>query len=383
MSYEFTVPNQRPTPNTNVRSLIGALLLLIGGAAILAWSLGWIGGRPGVNDPDAMPRPVTARGDLFPDEKSNIEIFKNAAPSVVHITTVQYDRFSFDLTEIPAGTGSGFLWDDKGHVVTNFHVLVNANAAKVTLHDGTTLSARLSGGAPEFDLAVLKIEPPLGKRLPALPVGKSADLIVGQRVYAIGNPFGLDQTLTTGIISALGRQMKSLTNQRIDGVIQTDAAINPGNSGGPLLDSAGRLIGVNSQIVSTSGASAGIGFAIPVDTVNQVVPELIRYGKITRPTIGVVLFDDLNAKRLGVRSGALIRSVTAGGPAEAAGLRSIRPISGNRLAGDIIIEMDEKKVIGPDEFQTMLAKRKVGEVVKLKVNRGGEELEFEVTVAAG
>jgi len=384
MSYDFAVPNRQPAPKYNPWSIVGSFLILIGGAIVLAWALGWVGGwRGAVNDPDAVPRPVMARGDLAADEKSNIEIFKSASPSVVHITTVQYDRFSFDLTEIPAGSGSGFIWDEHGHVVTNAHVLVNASAAKVTLNDGTTLAAELSGAAKEFDLAVLKIDVPMGKRLPALPIGKSSDLVVGQRVYAIGNPFGLDQTLTTGIVSALGRQIRSLTNQRIEDAIQTDAAINPGNSGGPLLDSAGRLIGVTSQIVSPSGAYAGVGFAIPVDTVNKVVPELIRYGKITKPTIGVVFDDEFTARRRGVRSGALIRTVKPGGPAEKAGLRSLRPVMGNRVLGDVIIALDGKKVTSPNDFETMLSKKKAGDTVNLTVNRGGEEMEVEVTLEAG
>jgi S1-C subfamily serine protease len=296
---------------------------------------------------------------------------------------VQYDRFSFDLTEIPAGAGSGFIWDDKGHIVTNAHVIATASAAKVTLNDGTTLPARLTGAAADFDLAVLKIDPPLGKRLPAIPLGRSSDLQVGQKVFAIGNPFGLDQSLTTGVISALGRQIKSLTRQRIEDVIQTDAAINPGNSGGPLLDSAGRLIGVNTQIVSPSGAYAGIGFAIPVDTVNVVVPELIRHGKLSRPTIGVVLQDELQARRWGVKSGALIRNVVPGGPAEQAGLRSLRPIAGNRLLGDVIVSVDGKKVMNPDDFTSYLAKKKVGDSVQLVVNRNGEEIEFTVPLVGG
>ncbi len=241
----------------------------------------WIGGAS-LNDPRAAARAVTARGELFTDEKSTISLFKQASPSVVHITaiTVQRDFFSLNLYQIPEGTGSGFVWDTNGNIITNFHVIQNADAAQVTLADQSAWKARRVGAAPDKDLAVLRIDAP-ANRLKAIPLGTSKDLQVGQRVFAIGNPFGLDQSLTTGVISALGREIESVTRRPIQGVIQTDAAINPGNSGGPLLDSAGRLIGVNTAIYSPSGGSAGIGFAIPADTVNRIVPELIRYGKIS------------------------------------------------------------------------------------------------------
>jgi S1-C subfamily serine protease len=202
-------------------------------------------------------------------------------------------------------------------------------------------------------------------------------------VFAIGNPFGLDQTLTTGVISALGRRIKSLTNQLIDDVVQTDAAINPGNSGGPLLDSAGRLIGVNTQIVSPSGAYAGIGFAIPVDTVNRIVPELIRNGKIVRPVLGVELANEGNARQWGVQSGVLVLSVVRGGPAEQAGILPLRRLAGGRLLGDIIVAIDEFEVKNQADYFQILSKKKVGDVVRLKVRRGKETLEVEVALAAG
>ncbi|MDP3225440.1 MAG: trypsin-like peptidase domain-containing protein, partial [Rubrivivax sp.] len=237
---------------------------------------------------DAVPRAITPRGPLTADELVHVDLFKRSSPSVVHITSlgVQRDMFSANVQQVPRGTGTGFVWDGNGHIVTNFHVIQGANGARVTLADQTSFDAQLVGAFPDRDLAVLKIDAPKDK-LPPIAVGSSKDLLEGQRVYAIGNPFGLDQTLTTGIVSALNREIESFNQRTIRGVIQTDAAINPGNSGGPLLDSAGRLIGVNTQIASPSGASAGIGFAIPVDEVNRIVPRLIRDGRFVRPALGI------------------------------------------------------------------------------------------------
>ncbi|HTS03462.1 MAG TPA: trypsin-like peptidase domain-containing protein, partial [Thermoanaerobaculia bacterium] len=211
----------------------------------------------------AAPRPVTARGDLASDEKATIELFQRCSPSVVYITTLARRPVNFfEMTEVAQGTGSGFVWDRQGHIVTNFHVIENSDSLVVTLADQSNWKATLVGAEPDKDLAVLRIGAPEAK-LPPILVGTSHDLKVGQKVFAIGNPFGLDETLTTGIVSALGRTIESVTGRKIQDVVQTDAAINPGNSGGPLLDSAGRLIGVNTQIASPSGASAGIGFAVP------------------------------------------------------------------------------------------------------------------------
>src|SRR5512142_1817410 len=287
-------------------------------AAVLLYQLvsGWprLGGGP-----PAEPRPVTPRGDLAADEKATIELFRRSSPSVAFITTLaQQPMGFFEIQEVPQGAGSGIVWDAQGHVVTNFHVIQGASAARVALHDRSEWPATLVGVAPDQDLAVLRIRAPKDKLVPIL-VGTSRDLQVGQKVFAIGNPFGLDFTLTTGIVSALGRSIPALTGRRIDDVVQTDAAINPGNSGGPLLDSAGRLIGVNTQIASPSGASAGVGFAVPVDTVNEVVPELIAHGKIVRPRLGVIPATENIAQQLGV-SGVLVLSVTPGSPAQRAGI---------------------------------------------------------------
>ena len=270
-----------PTRENPLRHYVWVLVLFLAAAGLLIWRF-WPAewSRQSGVDPNAQPRPVVARGDLAEDEKSTIALFKQSSPSVVHITTmtVRQNRFTRDIQQIPQGTGSGFIWDKDGHIVTNYHVIQGADAARVTLADQSTYQARLVGAYPDKDLAVLIIDAKKD-RLPPIPLGTSRDLEVGQKVFAIGNPFGLDHSLTTGVISAVGREIESVTHQPIKNVIQTDAAINPGNSGGPLLDSAGRLIGVNTAIYSPSGAYAGIGFAIPVDEVNSVVPRLIREGR--------------------------------------------------------------------------------------------------------
>ncbi len=236
---------------------------------------------------EAEPRTVAPRGDLAADEQSTIELFQRASPSVVYITTLARQRHPWtrNVLQVPKGTGSGFIWDDRGHIVTNWHVLEGASAARVRLSDQSVYNAVLVGGSADHDLAVLKIRAPFRSLVP-VPLGTSRDLQVGQKVFAIGNPFGLDQTLTTGIISALNRTLSGVGERPIERMIQTDAAINPGNSGGPLLDSAGRLIGVNTAIYSPSGAYAGIGFAVPVDTVNQVVPRLIANSRYANARFG-------------------------------------------------------------------------------------------------
>jgi len=329
----------------------------------------------------AEPRPVAARGDLASDEKATIDLFKQASPSVVYITSIARQRVFWDIMEIPQGAGSGFIWDTQGHIVTNYHVIQDADSIRVTLSDQSTWRATLVGGAPEKDLAVLYIAPTSTQLRPIL-VGTSRDLQVGQKVFAIGNPFGLDQTLTTGVVSALGRSIPSVTNRKIDGVIQTDAAINPGNSGGPLLDSAGRLIGVNTAIASTTGSYAGVGFAVPVDTVSQFVPQLIQHGRIMRPHLGVVLADDRIAERLGIE-GALILNVEEGSAAERAGLRGTRRLSDGRLElGDVIQSIDRQKVSTSEDVIAILENRKAGDRIPLAVGRGEKTVEVTVTLEA-
>jgi S1-C subfamily serine protease len=328
--------------------------------------------------PEAAPavqvRAAAPRGDLDPEERHTISLFKEAQRSVAYITTQveQVDFWTRNVFEVPAGTGSGFVWDDRGHVVTNFHVVESADSAKVTLGDAG-YEASLIGTARDQDLAVLKIHAPRDKIVP-IRVGTSGDLQVGQKVYAIGNPFGLDYTLTNGIVSALGRTIQGVSGATIFDVIQTDAAINPGNSGGPLLDSAGRLIGVNTAIYSPSGASAGIGFAVPVDTVSRIVPELISYGKVVRPVLGVELDDRLSAavtQRLGVE-GALVRSVFRGSGAAEAGLQGTRLRGGRVIPGDVIQEIDAKPVRSVGDLQGRLAGYRPGQTVTLTVWRDGE-----------
>jgi S1-C subfamily serine protease len=329
--------------------------------------------------PAPEARPVAPRADLGEGEQRNIRLFEEASPSVVYITSLanQVEFFSRDVEQIPYGTGSGFIWDDSGHIITNFHVIQNADAARVTLADRSTWEAKLVGVAPEKDLAVLKIDAPREKLRP-IPLGASHDLRVGQSVFAIGDPFGLDQTLTVGIVSALGREIAATDGTPIRDVIQTDAAINPGNSGGPLLDSAGRLIGVNSAIRSPSGASAGIGFAIPVDAVNWVVPELIAYGKLRRPSIDLEVANPYIAQRLGIGEGLLVLDVTPGGAAEKAGiLPTKRTRRGEIILGDIIVGIDGQPVRAPGDLRLALERKQPGATIQVTLVRNRRE----VTVA--
>ena len=335
--------------------------------------------------PDASPRSVTPRGPLLAEEQGHIDVFRKTSPSVVHITSLsaQRDIFSLRVQQVPSGTGTGFVWDSSGHVVTNFHVIQGSTGASVTLADQSSWKASLVGAFPDRDLAVLKIDAPKDK-LPPIAVGTSRDLQVGQQVYAIGNPFGLDQTLTRGIVSALNREIESVNDRTIRGVIQTDAAINPGNSGGPLLDSAGRLIGVNTQIASPSGASAGIGFAIPVDEVNRIVPRLIRDGRFVRPAIGVTAGAASLQRALNLPDGIPLVQVLANGPAARAGLQPFR--RGNKgevVAGDVITAIADQPVKNLDDLLSVMERRQPGEQVVLTVWRSGQSRKVNVTLATG
>ncbi len=328
---------------------------------------------------DPQARPVAPRAELTAEERGLTELFQQASPAVVYITTVQLRRdfFRLNVMELPSGTGSGFVWDQRGNIVTNYHVIRGAYRAEVTLADGTTWEASLVGSAPEKDLAVLHIETPRSVLRP-IAVGTSADLQVGQTVLAIGNPFGYDQTLTTGIVSALGREITSVHGVPIRNVIQTDAAINPGNSGGPLLDSAGRLIGVNTAIVSPSGSYAGVGFAIPVDTVNWVVPQLIAFGRVERPSVGVDLAMDHVARRAGIE-GAVVVGVDRGGGADRAGIRpAYRDRRGRVVVGDVIVAVDGERIRSGGELGLALERYQEGDVVKVTIEREGRERDVEV-----
>jgi S1-C subfamily serine protease len=333
---------------------------------------------------DATPRAVAPRGPLTADEIGSVDIFRRISPSVVHITTLetQRDFFSLNVQQVPSGTGTGFVWDDQGHIVTNFHVIQGATAARVTLADQSTHKASLVGAFADRDLAVLKIDAPKDK-LPPIPIGVSRDLMVGQKVYAIGNPFGLDQTLTTGIVSALNREIESFNSRTIRGVIQTDAAINPGNSGGPLLDSAGRLIGVNTQIASPSGASAGIGFAIPVDEVNRIVPRLIRDGRFVRPALGIAAGPPSLHRALNLPKGVALVQVAPNGAAARAGLQPFRRgRGGDVLAGDVITAINDEAVDDLDDLLAQMERKQPGEKVTLTVWRDGRTRKLAVTLGS-
>ena len=350
-------------------------------AAVVGWLLyqTW---QPTLHDPQAVSRPVTARGDLAGDEQNTIDIFRSAAPSVVYITSIAVRRnlFSLNVYEIPQGTGSGFIWDRQGRIVTNFHVISDASRLEVTLADHSTWKASLVGAAPDRDLAVLQITAPASKLQP-IAVGESNNLLVGQKVFAIGNPFGLDQTLTTGIVSALGREITAVTGRTIHDVIQTDAAINPGNSGGPLLDSAGRLIGVNTAIYSPSGASSGIGFAVPVGEVNRVVPQIISKGKVLRPGLGVTLANRSLTGDLGLE-GVLVHKLVSGSVAEQAGLRGTSQVGDGLVLGDIILAVNGRKVTDYDSLRDEIERYEVGASVLLTLLRDEATAEVSVQLEA-
>lgn len=331
------------------------------------------------------PRVPTPTSQLLTHEAHVIELFERSAPSVVYITTharrAGLGGMRGYAQPTPSGAGSGFIWDREGHVVTNFHVIAEASEATVTLSDGSEWPARLVGAAPDSDLAVLRITAPAEKLTP-LPVGTSRNLKVGQFTMAIGNPFGLDQTLTTGVVSALEREMESISGRKIYGVVQTDAAINPGNSGGPLIDSNGRLIGVNTAIRSPSGSSAGIGFAVPVDTVGRVAPQLIAHGRVARPGLGVFLASPTMAARLGT-GGAVIRDVQPGSPAERAGLGGLRmERSGRARLGDVIVSIDGQPVRDPNDLLKAIDSRNVGDTIVVGVEREGARREVRIALAA-
>ena len=377
----------------NVKSMrwLGGILLLVLGFAIgTAWKS--YDHQPSeedqqdatesmmVSNKDTGPAMIESNG-LNPNELATINLFEKAAPTVCFITTtkVRLNYFTRDVTEIPSGTGSGFVWDKAGHIVTNYHVIQGADQAQVTMADQSSWKAELVGVAPEKDLAVLKITAP-AERLTPIPVGTSDNLLVGQSVFAIGNPFGLDQTLTTGIVSALGREIQSVSGIPIRDVIQTDAAINPGNSGGPLLDSSGKLIGVNTAIYSPSGASAGIGFSIPVDVVTWVIPELIQFGKIQRPTLGVELARPQITRQWGLQ-GALVIDVIKGSGSDNAGIRpTYRNRDGRIVLGDIIVGINNEKIQSNNDLVLSLENYKPGDRVIVSLLREEKVVEVEVVL---
>lgn len=371
--------------------LVAALLV-----ALAALFLGYF--RPWFPAPlhrtDAIPRAITARGDLAQDEKATIALFEQSRDSVVHITSRTYRRFRFNAINVQEGTGTGFVWDQDGHIVTNYHVIgsaLDSTELIVRLRGGATYPAQVVGGAPDRDVAVLKIDAPKSLLTP-IAIGSSHDLAVGQKVFAIGNPFGLDHTLTTGVISGLGREIAAgdgalVPGQVIPNVIQTDAAINPGNSGGPLLDSAGRLIGMNTAIVSASGNYAGVGFAIPVDDINRFVPQIMRTGTIDRVGLGIrpQNWAEENAEQYGVPSqGVLVTGVQPGSPADKAGIRP--SFDSEEEKADVaellvvIVKIDEQPIKDVTDLFNFIATKKAGDVVTLTLFSDGKYKEVEVTL---
>ncbi|TPQ27358.1 S1C family serine protease [Methylomonas koyamae] len=353
-------------------------------AAVLLAVWNW---RPGLSAPEPAPiRTIAARGDLAADEKSTIELFEKSRDSVVYISTAALvrDAWTRNVFSVPKGTGSGFIWDEAGHVVTNFHVIAGANEATVKLADGRDYKAALVGASQVHDIAVLKIGVGF-KRPPPVPIGTSSDLKVGQKVFAIGNPFGLDWTLTSGLVSALDRSLGGQEGPAVEHLIQTDAAINPGNSGGPLLDSAGRLIGINTAIYSPSGASAGIGFAVPVDTVMRVVPELIKQGKYIRPALGIEIDQQMN-KRLAAltgTAGVAVLRVQPGSAADKAGLRGVEMTPNGVIPGDMIVAINGQEIDSLQKLFARLDDQKIGDVVKVQLVNNGQTREVEVTLQPG
>jgi S1-C subfamily serine protease len=366
--------------------MIALLAVLVVEIALGGWLLyGFWSRSRSLHDPAAVARVVAPRGELAPDEQTMIEIYEKAVPSVVHITSLSGRPQGVSdqgVQQVPEGSGSGFIWDDQGRIVTNYHVVHGGSEWMVTLADQTTWPARRVGGYPDKDLAVLKIDVPATKKLHPIKVGTSHDLKVGQKAFAIGSPFGLDQTFTAGVISAVGREINSVTGRPIKDVIQTDAAINPGNSGGPLLDSSGRLIGVNTAISTRSGAYSGVGFAIPVDEVNRVIPQLIAHGKVTRPGLGIRLAPEQVTERLDIK-GVLIVDVVPESAADKAGLRGTVVLQdGRRRLGDIITGVDGKPVASVRDLFDVLANHKAGDRVKVTFLRDGQEQQADVTLMA-
>jgi S1-C subfamily serine protease len=316
---------------------------------------------------------------LATDEQNNIEVYKAASPGVVYIQSTTIVRDFFGMFSRPVeGAGSGSIIDDQGDILTNYHVIANAEKLTVSFGSGKSYPAKVIGRDPDTDLAVIRLLETPKESLTIVPMGDSDKLIVGQKVLAIGNPFGLDRTLTTGVISGLQRPIRAQNGRQIEGAIQTDASINPGNSGGPLLDSHGRMIGINSQIESPSGASAGVGFAIPVSIAKRIVPQLIRDGYVQRPKLGIDMRNVealSNQVRLPVSYGVLIYSVQPGGSAANAGLRGlVQTEDGDVELGDIIIAIDGAKIGNGDDLSRVLDKHKVGDTVNVEIVRRGNRM---------
>ncbi len=381
MSHSLYPVTREPSPpyrESGLTKVLAILLLVVAGALVFTvYKQKQQTPLPATN---FEPRPIAQRPDdkLGADEQATIDVFEKFNRSVVHVTSIasMKNRFTMDPTDIDQATGTGFVWDQQGHIVTNFHVVQGASKARVTLDDGDSYPATIIGVAPDKDIAVLLVDAAPAKLLP-LPVGQSANLKVGQKVLAIGNPFGFDHTLTTGVISGLGREMKGVSGRPISDMIQTDASINPGNSGGPLLDSAGRLIGINTMIYSMSGSSAGIGFAVPVDTVNMIVPELLLHGKIMRPGLGINILSDQITAQAKI-DGIGVYQVAPGSAADRAGLKGVEVLQ--KALGDVIVAFDGKEVHKSTDLYRALDTHKVGDQVELTVQNNGTRRTVKVTL---
>jgi S1-C subfamily serine protease len=332
--------------------------------------------------PSTTVSPLTP-GARTEDERNTISVFREAAPSTVYVTQtrVVMDYLAGTAEEVPSGSGSGFVWDADGHIVTNFHVVKDARSLTVTFRDNKTFPARVVGVEPRKDVAVLRVEAPK-ELLRPVSLAKTPELEVGQKTIAIGNPFGLDHTLTTGVVSALGRQVQGIGGVTIRDMVQTDAAINPGNSGGPLLDSSGRLIGMNTMIFSRSGSSAGIGFAVPANTISRVVTQIIKTGRAEQLGLGIKLDPSGRVERqLGLKGVAVI-AVPEGSPAAKAGLQGLKDTPRGLLLGDVVVQVGEVKIDSYDDFYNALDQRKAGEKIDVVVRRqqGLVTLKLEVIV---
>lgn len=324
---------------------------------------------------------------LSTDEQNNIEIYRTLAPGVVNIHSTSFARDFFGFVEPQEGSGSGSILDQAGNILTNYHVVERAQKLSVSFGGKKTYAATVVGGDPDTDLAVIRLVEKPREALTVIPLGDSEKLVVGQKVLAIGNPFGLDRTLTTGVISGLQRPIRARNNRQIEGAIQTDASINPGNSGGPLLDSSGRIIGINSQILSPSGASAGVGFAVPVNIAKRIVPQLISSGQVLRPKLGITTRNVeafKNQVDLPVSEGVLIWQVAAGGAAANAGLRGLTQTeNGDVELGDIIVSIDGEKVATSDDLFRVLDKHQVGDSVRVEIVRSGKRATVPVRLTEG
>lgn len=375
MSREFGVGDDGSRPRLATNLLVILVLLM---SVYIAYTGLW----PFLRPINSRPREITPRGELADFESTATEIFESASPSVVYIANVRYGQGRLSATPVAGASGTGLIWDDAGHIVTNYHVAANADELVVTLADQASYRAAVVGFSPSQDLAVLRVTAPVAKIVP-LPIGESSDLRVGQSVFAIGSPFGLQQTLTTGIVSALNRSVPTEDGNLLEGMIQTDAAINPGNSGGPLLDSAGRLIGVNTVISSPSGANAGVGFAIPVDAVNEIVPQLIEHGRIIRPWVGVQLIPTSyleRQRRIDLPEGLYVDRVTPNSPADHAGLRGTSMERGRVQLGDVVVAVEGRPTTTFDAFRDIINEFEVGDEVTLSIIRGEEKIEAPVTL---